>query len=302
MEFYEKLRKIRKEKGMSQEELADQLGVSRQAVSKWESGQGYPETDKLLLISGMFGVSLDYLLKEESVHAGEDTEPGYYASRETVEGYLATKRRGARRIGIGVAIMILGLMFPMATDGDRGSVMFMLIAAVGIVILLAQGFSRKRYEDIEKQPLVFDPAFLREYRNEYAQNRKRYGVLVIAGVVLIILSLVATMVTDERLSYMGMGGRRLAIMPVLWAAAVYLFIIAGSAFRSGGIIANNEEHAAELEKDRKYGWVFGAVMPLSAMVFLAIGFIWGAWHPGWLVFPVAALLCTAIVGALNSRK
>ena len=67
MEFYQKLRSIRKENGMSQEDLADHLGVSRQAVSKWESGQGFPETDKLLQMSTLFHVSLDYLLKEIKV-------------------------------------------------------------------------------------------------------------------------------------------------------------------------------------------------------------------------------------------
>ena len=48
MKFNEKLQKLRKEKGMSQEALADELGVSRQAVSKWENGQVYPETEKLI--------------------------------------------------------------------------------------------------------------------------------------------------------------------------------------------------------------------------------------------------------------
>jgi len=66
MEFHDKLRKLRKEQGMSQEELAQQLNVSRQAVSKWESGQGFPETDKLLVIGNIFAVSMDYLFKRQS--------------------------------------------------------------------------------------------------------------------------------------------------------------------------------------------------------------------------------------------
>ncbi|HOL12748.1 MAG TPA: helix-turn-helix transcriptional regulator, partial [Bacillota bacterium] len=63
MDFSEKLRTLRKQHGLSQEELAHRLGVSRQAVSKWENGQGFPDTDKLLVLSNMFAVSLDYLLK-----------------------------------------------------------------------------------------------------------------------------------------------------------------------------------------------------------------------------------------------
>ena len=65
MIFSEKLYKLRKNKGLSQEQLAEQLLISRQAISKWESGTAMPESDKLLAISRFFGVSLDYLMKEE---------------------------------------------------------------------------------------------------------------------------------------------------------------------------------------------------------------------------------------------
>ena len=64
MEFSEKLQQLRKQKGLTQEELAQSLYVSRTAISKWESGQSVPESDKLIVISDFFGVSLDYLLKE----------------------------------------------------------------------------------------------------------------------------------------------------------------------------------------------------------------------------------------------
>jgi len=65
MKFYEKLQMLRREKGLSQEMLAEMLDVSRQAVSKWESGQTYPETDKLIAISNIFGVTLDSLVKDD---------------------------------------------------------------------------------------------------------------------------------------------------------------------------------------------------------------------------------------------
>lgn len=66
MSFSKKILYLRTRSGMSQEVLADKLSVSRQAVSKWESGVTLPETDKLIAISDMFKVSLDYLLKEDS--------------------------------------------------------------------------------------------------------------------------------------------------------------------------------------------------------------------------------------------
>lgn len=65
MNFSKKLQMLRKQKGYSQEYLAEQCGVSRQAVSKWESGNALPETDKLLYISELFNTSVDYLIKDD---------------------------------------------------------------------------------------------------------------------------------------------------------------------------------------------------------------------------------------------
>ena len=73
MSFGENLQIIRKQKSLSQEALAEMLGVSRQAVSKWELGEGYPEVDKLLLLSRNLDVSVDALLGNEAVPAATDT-------------------------------------------------------------------------------------------------------------------------------------------------------------------------------------------------------------------------------------
>ncbi|MBE6960269.1 MAG: helix-turn-helix transcriptional regulator [Ruminococcaceae bacterium] len=62
----EKIYKLRKNSGLSQEQLAEELNVSRQAVSKWESGTAVPESEKLVTISNFFEVSVDYLLKDDN--------------------------------------------------------------------------------------------------------------------------------------------------------------------------------------------------------------------------------------------
>lgn len=67
MEFYEKLQGLRKQKGLTQEELAEALYVSRTAISKWESGRGYPNIDSLKAISKFFSVTIDELLSGEEV-------------------------------------------------------------------------------------------------------------------------------------------------------------------------------------------------------------------------------------------
>ena len=69
MALPEKLYALRKKSGLSQEQLAEALNVSRQAISKWEGGSTTPESDKLLALSNYFGVSLDYLLKDGAPNA-----------------------------------------------------------------------------------------------------------------------------------------------------------------------------------------------------------------------------------------
>ena len=88
MNLGEKIYKLRKERNLSQEALAEFVGTTRQAISKWENNQGYPETEKLLLLSNVFEVSIDFLLKDEKTENSAD-EKGYYVSREMAVGYIA---------------------------------------------------------------------------------------------------------------------------------------------------------------------------------------------------------------------
>lgn len=72
MEFKDKLLKLRKEQGLSQQELADQLHVSRQSVSKWELGESQPDINNIKILSNLFQVSADYLLKDDIVTNQKD--------------------------------------------------------------------------------------------------------------------------------------------------------------------------------------------------------------------------------------
>ena len=90
MEFSEKLQELRKRKGLTQEELAEALYVSRTAISKWESGRGYPSIDSLKAIAGYFSVTIDDLLSGDEilVIAEEDHKQKEMQSRDLVFGLL----------------------------------------------------------------------------------------------------------------------------------------------------------------------------------------------------------------------
>ena len=112
----DKIIENRKKNGWSQEELAGMLGVSRQSVSKWESAQAVPDMKKILQLSEVFGVTTDYLIKDEieSVPAVETApvdsgleETVRQVSMEEANTFLFSNERAARRISTGVMLCIL---------------------------------------------------------------------------------------------------------------------------------------------------------------------------------------------------
>lgn len=108
----DKIITLRKKAGWSQEELASQLGVTRQSVSKWEGTQSVPDLDKVVQMSRLFGVSTDYLLKdeleeEEFVESEADEAPLRRVTMEQAARYLALRKACAPKIALAVAMCIV---------------------------------------------------------------------------------------------------------------------------------------------------------------------------------------------------
>ena len=146
MKLSEKLYSLRKKSGLSQEQLAERLDVSRQAVSKWESGVSVPESEKLVVISSYFNVSVDYLLKDEI---------DYPDTNELTSSQK--KNEISRYVGLGLCILgflcliawgVLMIANPggadnvanssMITIDGRGIILIVciLLVALGVILLL----------------------------------------------------------------------------------------------------------------------------------------------------------------------
>lgn len=186
MTFGEKIQKLRKEAGMSQEELSYQLGVSRQAISKWERDSGYPETEKIIRMSKLFNVTLDYLLNEEELQKPEKDpgEKGIYVSRETAEGFLAYQRRKMAKIGAAVGLFVGGLAFSF-WDAEISMVLFMAFVIAGVVLLFSAKLADDPYGRILKESLSFDKTVKAELEAIYADKKKSAHILELVGIALI---------------------------------------------------------------------------------------------------------------------
>lgn len=184
MTFGEKIQKLRKEAGLSQEELSYQLGVSRQAISKWERDNGYPETEKIVRLSKLFHVSLDYLLREEDTEKPEinPEERGIYVSREMADGFLAYQKRKMIKIGAAIGLFVGGLSLSF-WDAEISMVLFMLVVILGIILLFSVKLADDPYRKLWKEPLLFDKTVKAEFNTEYAEKKnflQRFNLIGIA--------------------------------------------------------------------------------------------------------------------------
>lgn len=112
MKLHEKIYNLRKKEGLSQEALAEKLGVSRQSVSKWETGEATPEVGKLLALSKLFGVTTDYLLNDEAEESTESEAPSPDFEVTAVnEAPTKKSKNSARKLLIALLICILLCIF-----------------------------------------------------------------------------------------------------------------------------------------------------------------------------------------------
>lgn len=111
MNFNEKLIKLRKERGLSQEELGAAVGVSRQTISKWELAQSYPDFQKLVLLSDYFKISLDTLVKDIDVEDVRDKNLNEKQLSMIYKDITTAKKTVGTVVNIFCAIAIIGVIF-----------------------------------------------------------------------------------------------------------------------------------------------------------------------------------------------
>ena len=161
----------RKKNGWSQEELAEKLGVTRQAVSKWEGAQTTPDLQRILEMSKLFGVTVDYLIKdeidsEECIEGMEEENPLVHRiSMDQANEFLAVKRKTAPKIALAtllciispISLFLLGAgaeehLIPLSEDAAGGIGMILLLFIVGIAcgIFIGCGAKTKKFQYLEE--------------------------------------------------------------------------------------------------------------------------------------------------------
>lgn len=307
MNISEKIIRLRKTRGLSQEELADMLDVTRQSVSKWESGQSIPDIQKIVQLSQLFGVTTDYLLREDEDEQppAENEKPVALKARairrEEAQEFMARAKANGVRYAVATALCIMSPLLIIALNLGKGveklgsavtniigiSVLFVMVAAgVGLFIYsyLKNGTDKK---------IDANAAATGEVREEIENGRKQYVPLfaaaVIAGVTLCILSTIPLIVCSTMFEeYMDIG---FIAFDLVIMVAVALFVWAGTRWYAFNRLLGLGEFSREGRRRAKIAEIVGGIYwPLIVAIYLATSFLTGEWDMTWIIWPVAGVL------------
>ena len=313
----DKIIENRKKNGWSQEELADKLGVSRQSVSKWESAQAVPDMKKIIQMSEVFGVSTDYLLRDEiEAPAAPETAPVDYGLEESVRvvtmeeanAFLEHNEKAAVTVSTGVMLCILSpvMMILLAGlaeaekisldetyAGIAGVIILLIIVAIAVAMFILTGLKGKQYEYLEQ--VNIDTAYgvsgmAKERRNSYSETHSRLlivGIMlcIIAVIPLLIMMLVGYSNNTDTLPVVGTAG-----MLVVIAIGVKMIVL--TCIRHDGYDKLLEE-GDYTRINKKIGRFDGIYWAVVLAIYLGWSFITMRWELTWIVWPIAGVLFAA---------
>lgn len=317
----------RKKCGWSQEELADKLGVSRQSVSKWESAQSVPDLQRILEMSKIFGVSTDYLLKdEEGVRVSTDTELEEACARrvsmEEANAYLDETEHFSRKISLGVflcvaspimligclALQQAGILFSTENAASFAGVIALLaMVTAAVVIFIPAGMAHAKWDWLGKE--VFETGYGVDgmVRSRKEKHQPSFVMNITIGVVMILAGVIAICVAgliDSENDALVLGCTCLLL--ALVAIATQRFVRVGLVRGGFSVLLQENGHTKESKRrDALFDSLAGAYWLCVTAAFLLWGFLANdGWKLSWIVWPIGGVLFgafAAIYEGLHKR-
>jgi len=312
----DKIIRLRKKNGWSQEELAEKMNVSRQAVSKWEGAQTVPELEKILMLSQLFGVTTDYLLKDE-IENEEFTHDDAASGIKRVtfaeaNEYIEHRKKASLLIALGVflciispsALIILAAApffynIPMGFSVLMGVIILLLFVAVAIGIFSYCGFKSNDFLYMQK-----------DFETEYGvvgmvkEKDDKFRPFGIASNIIATCLCILSPIPILTAAFFGNGFSICVSVTVTLAVigfAVMLYIIGTVRSLSMHRLMRDGDASKEAIKKGNIGKNIAAIYWLTATaIYIAWSFISGRWVFTWVLWPVAGVLFPLVYIICNS--
>ena len=295
MAFSDNLQFLRARRGLTQEQLAEALNVSRQSVSKWESGSAFPEMDTLLRLCELYEVSLDLLLRGDASASLQADSDGYDAF---FRAHSLRVTLGVGGILLGVALMLLTMAAGLA---ETLSVALLLtVIAVCVVVLVASGLLEEDFR--KKHPTVPD-CYTQEARD--AAHRRFIWLMcggiggILAGVIFLLLFFT---VFPEREPYELTAGGGFFILLALSVSALLYGVMDQEKYQVWKYNRDNNPTPQVRERNKLIGTICSAIMMTATAVYVGLGLALDLWRTTWWLFAVGGILCGLAYVILDPYK
>lgn len=325
----DKIINLRKKNGWSQEELAEKLGVTRQSISKYEGAQSIPDLDKILKLSEIFGVTTDYLIKDEleeeeyaasqmQENESESDRSVHKVTMEMANEYLqiidwsAGKTAFATMLCIlsPIVLLMLGAMSEMpnyhisenAAAGIGICVLIVLIA-IAVTIFILCGMKTKKYEYMEKEDIETAygvSGMVKEKRDAYHSPYVTQLVIGITCCICSVIPLFGTLAVSESDFYMVS-----AVCMLLALVAIGTYFIVRSAAKMNAMNQLLEEEDYTRQKKHENKKMSGPVTVywlIATAIYLAWSFTTNDWDRTWIIWPVVGVLFPAFFAIVNGIR
>ena len=308
----DKIIEERKKLGFSQEELAEKLSVSRQAVSKWESAQSIPDLQKIILMSELFSVSTDYLLKDEMEperKASGESEADSTVRRVSMEeanAFMKTEAEQSKVVAFGVLLCILCpvLLIFLAGLSEAnivgitetvavviGLVQLFAFVAIAVFLFISYASKTEQFDYLRKEQ--FETAYgvsglVKEKKEAYNPIYTKYLSIGVGLCILSPVPLIITALINEAAVW---AASMTALLLCIVAVGVFMIVRSALINESYEILLQEGEYGkAEKSHSKAVDAASSIYWCLVTGAYLAWSFITNDWKSTWVVWPVAGVL------------
>ncbi len=315
----EKIIRLRKQLGWSQEELAEKMAISRQSVSKWESANSIPDLNKIIKLADIFEVSTDFLLKDEYEANSYSDEPKpsnlNQVSLEQATQYVNSKIQEAALIAKGVILSVcsaIPLFFFLAmaetqrmgiTDDAAttiGLVCVLVLVATAVSFFIKTNQFKNETAAIENQDFELAYGVHSIFSERLVKYQPSYYRSLSIAVSLFIFSFMPLIVVNQFFDTSGMVLMMIAVLLLMVSAGLFIIIPASTKFdaynkilQDTGLETEQTKRSKRTEKLAAFYW------PLLTAIFLGWSLWTMDWGITWIIWPVGAILFAALVGLME---